>query len=58
MPTIISNDRLGGGYKGDTKTPEQHIPPRGYPGQMFEVCMTMNDTWGFKKNDHNWKSVT
>jgi alpha-L-fucosidase len=19
--------------------------------------MTMNDTWGFKKNDHNWKSV-
>ncbi len=58
VPSIISNDRLGGGYKGDTKTPEQHIPPRGYPGQMFEVCMTMNDTWGFKKNDHNWKSVT
>jgi alpha-L-fucosidase len=57
-PGIISNDRLGGGYKGDTQTPEQHIPPRGYPGQMFEVCMTMNDTWGFKKNDHNWKSVT
>ncbi len=57
-PGIISNDRLGGGYKGDTKTPEQHIPPRGYPGQMFEVCMTMNDTWGFKKNDHNWKSTT
>lgn len=58
VPGIISNDRLGGGYKGDTKTPEQHIPPRGYPDQMFEVCMTMNDTWGFKKNDHNWKSVT
>ncbi len=19
--------------------------------------MTMNDTWGFKKNDHNWKST-
>jgi alpha-L-fucosidase len=57
-PGIISNDRLGGGYKGDTKTPEQHIPPRGYPGEMFEVCMTMNDTWGFKKNDQNWKSVT
>ena len=56
-PGIITNDRLGGGYKGDTKTPEQHIPPRGYPGQMFEVCMTMNDTWGYKKNDHNWKSV-
>jgi alpha-L-fucosidase len=58
VPSIISNNRLGGGFEGDTKTPEQHIPPRGYPGEMFEVCMTMNDTWGFKKNDHNWKSVT
>jgi alpha-L-fucosidase len=56
-PGIINNNRLGGGFKGDTKTPEQHIPPRGYPGERFEVCMTMNDTWGFKKNDHNWKSV-
>ena len=56
QPSIITNNRLGGGFEGDTKTPEQHIPPRGFPGQMFEVCMTMNDTWGFKKNDHNWKS--
>ena len=56
-PNIITNDRLGEGYNGDTKTPEQHIPPRGYPGELFEVCMTMNDTWGFKKNDNNWKSV-
>lgn len=56
-PEIINNNRLGDGFKGDTKTPEQHIPPRGYPGERFEVCMTMNDTWGFKKKDHNWKSV-
>jgi alpha-L-fucosidase len=56
-PHIINNNRLGDGFKGDTMTPEQHIPPRGYPGQMFEVCMTMNDTWGFKKNDDHWKSV-
>jgi alpha-L-fucosidase len=56
-PAIITNNRLGQGYDGDTMTPEQHIPPRGYPGKMFEVCMTMNDTWGYKKNDHNWKSA-
>lgn len=56
-PAIITNNRLGGGFEGDTKTPEQHIPPRGLPGQMFEVCMTMNDTWGFKKNDTTWKST-
>lgn len=56
-PEIINNNRLGRGFAGDTKTPEQHIPPRGYPGERFEVCMTMNDTWGFKKNSQNWKSV-
>lgn len=56
-PDILNNNRLGDGFAGDTMTPEQHIPPRGYPGKMFEVCMTMNDTWGFKKNDHNWKST-
>jgi alpha-L-fucosidase len=56
-PDIINNNRLGEGFAGDTMTPEQHIPPRGYPDKMFEVCMTMNDTWGFKKNDHSWKST-
>jgi len=55
-PQIISNNRLGEGFAGDTKTPEQHIPPRGFPGEMFEVCMTMNDTWGYKVNDQKWKS--
>lgn len=56
-PRILNNNRLGVGFQGDTATPEQHIPPRGYPGKMFEVCMTMNNTWGFKKNDTAWKSV-
>lgn len=56
-PNIISNNRLGSGFSGDTKTPEQHIPPRGYPGELFEVCMTMNRTWGYKRDDNEWKSV-
>ncbi len=56
-PNIILNNRLGGGYKGDTETPEQHIPAMGYPGRDWETCMTMNGTWGFKKDDHNWKST-
>lgn len=56
-PQIVMNNRLGGGYRGDTETPEQHIPATGYPGRDWETCMTMNDTWGFKKRDHNWKSV-
>ena len=55
-PNILINNRLGGGYHGDTETPEQHIPANGYPGKDWETCMTMNNTWGFKKNDHAWKS--
>ena len=55
QPGIIHNNRLGGGYHGDTETPEQYIPATGYPGRDWETCMTMNDTWGFKSYDHNWK---
>ncbi|ARN57261.1 alpha-L-fucosidase [Sedimentisphaera salicampi] len=56
QPGIITNDRLGGGYPGDLKTPEQYIPATGLDYD-WEACMTMNDTWGFKSYDHNWKSA-
>ena len=56
-PNLIINNRLGGGYKGDTETPEQFVPATGFPGRNWESCMTMNDTWGFKANDNNWKST-
>jgi alpha-L-fucosidase len=56
-PMLITNNRLGGGYKGDSDTPEQFIPATGIPGRDWEVCMTMNDTWGYKSYDHNWKST-
>jgi len=55
-PNLIWNNRLGGGYQGDTNTPEQFIPPQGYPGHDWESCMTMNDTWGYKSYDTNFKS--
>src|SRR5499427_7213319 len=56
QPGIINNNRLGGGYKGDTETPEQFVPATGYPGRDWETCMTMNDTWGYKSYDDHWKS--
>jgi len=56
-PGIITNNRLGGGFAGDTDTPEQHIPATGIPGRDWETCMTMNGTWGYKSYDHNWKST-
>ncbi|MFD1255254.1 alpha-L-fucosidase [Mucilaginibacter terrae] len=56
-PGLITNNRLGGGYEGDTETPEQFVPATGFPGRNWESCMTMNDTWGFKLYDENWKST-
>jgi alpha-L-fucosidase len=56
-PNLITNNRLGGGYNGDTETPEQFVPATGFPGRNWETCMTMNDTWGYKSKDNNWKST-
>jgi alpha-L-fucosidase len=68
-PDILINNRVGKGrkgmeglnrtdrvYAGDFGTPEQQIPASGLPGVDWESCMTMNDTWGFKSYDENWKS--
>jgi alpha-L-fucosidase len=42
---------------GDFVTPEQHIPATGVPGLAWEVCMTMNTTWGYSEHDRAWKST-
>jgi alpha-L-fucosidase len=67
-PDIIINNRVGKGrmgmegmnkgegYVGDFGTPEQDILSN-KSDLDWETCMTMNDTWGYKKNDHNWKPV-
>jgi alpha-L-fucosidase len=55
QPGIIHNNRLGV-YPGDTDTPEQEIPATGIVGRDWETCMTMNDTWGYKSYDQDWKS--
>ncbi len=52
-PHIITNDRLIRGnekYTGDYKTPEQTIPTlKQLDGTDWETCMTLNDSWGYKK---------
>lgn len=69
QPKIIINNRVGAGrsgmegftkdgeFSGDFGTPEQTIPATGLPGVDWETCMTMNDHWGYNKNDKNWKST-
>jgi alpha-L-fucosidase len=70
QPAIIVNNRVGkpqstpgGGFAqtgsvGDYGTPEQTIPPTGFgPGVYWESCMTINDHWGYNKDDQNFKSA-
>ena len=67
-PDVIINNRVGKGRAGmagtydpetapgDYGTPEQEIPATGL-AYDWETCMTMNDHWGYNKNDRNWKST-
>jgi alpha-L-fucosidase len=56
FPDLIVNNRLGGGFLGDTATPEQKIFTDPL-GRQFEVCMTINRAWGYNATDLRWKSV-
>ena len=56
-PSIILNNRIGGGLTGDVITPEQFIPATGYNGKPWETCMTMNRHWAYCAYDDNWKSA-
>ena len=53
-PHIIFNSRLNG--KGDYETPEIGIPVSRPEAKYWELCVTMNDSWGFQKNDDNYKT--
>ena len=56
-PDLIINNRVGKRLTtdGDFDTSEGEIPPTGISHRLWETCMTLNDTWGYKKNDHHWK---
>jgi alpha-L-fucosidase len=56
QPQVLTNDRLGGDFPGDFGSPEQYVPPNGQAGS-WETCMTINDTWGYKSYDTNFKSA-
>jgi alpha-L-fucosidase len=49
----IINSRLQG--YGDYQTPEQDPPLRRLQGP-WELCMTINDNWGYQPSDTNFKS--
>ena len=53
-PSSIINGRLQG--YGDYDTPEQNFPVSRPKFNWWELCMTINDNWGYQPKDHNWKT--
>jgi alpha-L-fucosidase len=53
-PKAILNARMQG--YGDYVTPEQGVPVKG-PEGPWELCMTINDSWGYRSIDKNQKSL-
>ncbi|NVK53653.1 MAG: alpha-L-fucosidase [Flavobacteriaceae bacterium] len=54
-PNTILNSRLQG--YGDYATPEQGVPIVKPSDKFWELCMTMNKSWGFQPNDKEYKSI-
>jgi alpha-L-fucosidase len=53
-PAAIINSRLQG--YGDYATPEQGLPALRPKDKYWELCMTINDSWGYQQNDKDFKS--
>jgi alpha-L-fucosidase len=53
-PGAIINSRLQG--YGDYATPEQGLPVVRPPDRYWELCMTINNSWGYQQNDREFKS--
>lgn len=53
-PGAIINSRLPG--NGDYGTPEQGVPILRPADRYWELCLTMNMSWGFRHEDNDYKT--
>jgi alpha-L-fucosidase len=53
-PSAIINGRLQG--YGDYETPEQNFPVSRPKYNWWELCMTINNSWGYQPKDTAWKT--
>lgn len=56
QPNCLVNGRVGNGM-GDYATTRDNQYLTDSVGMDWECPATMNDTWGYRESDHNWKSV-
>ena len=56
QPDTLINSRLGPGGHHDYQSRGDNEIPHRVTSDAWETAATVNDTWGYKKDDHNWKS--
>ena len=55
QPDCLVSGRLGGKSQSDYDSEGDNEIPELSRAGAWETPATLNDTWGFKKHDHNWK---
>ena len=53
QPNTLIDGRLG--TEGDYRSTGDNVIPSGASAEAWETPATTNDTWGFRKDDTNWK---
>jgi alpha-L-fucosidase len=54
QPNTLIDGRLG--MAGDYVTTGDNVIPPDVQGEAWETPATLNHTWGYRKDDHDWKS--
>jgi alpha-L-fucosidase len=56
QPDAVVNDRLD--LEGDVVTPEQYQPAGSLTpdGRLWEACQTLNGSWGYDRDNLDWKT--
>ena len=55
QPQCLVNSRIGHDLGDFDQMGDNSIPTHVHAAGVWEVPATLNDTWGYKKNDHAWK---
>ncbi len=56
QPNCLINSRIGNGACDYTSLCDTEIPEEHMAGGLYETPATLNQTWGYKSFDQNWKS--
>lgn len=55
QPDCLISNRIGHGFEDFGGLGDNELPT-GVCALPSEACITLNDTWGYKSHDNNWKS--